>query len=96
MEIYNHFKEKTIINTIECTYVTFSKNREACISEDYGITVYYKESRDESKFPGTVNQESIQEYFVTKVRNSKKDIVHIDKKLFDLPDVKPWHIYGKY
>lgn len=89
-------KEKTKINNIECTYIVFSPNREACVSEDYGVAIYYKESKDESKFLGTTNLEHIREYKVNKIRNDKKDILHIDKAIFDLPNVKPWHKYGEY
>ena len=87
---------KTVINDFPCTYIKFRPRREACISEEYGIAVYWKESVDESKYLATANKESIHEYYVQNIRNSAKDIVHINNSLFDLPDIVPIHVYGKY
>lgn len=100
---YAHMSEhpritgKKVINGYPCIYVKFSSSREACISEDYGIAIYWKNVTDESSgFSGDVNKESIIEYTVNKVKNSELDKVRIDRSLFDLPDVRPWHIYGEY
>lgn len=89
-------ERKTVINDFPCTYIKFRPRREACISEEYGIAVYLKESVDESKYPVTANKESIQEFYVQNIRNSAKDIVHINNSLFDLPNIRPIHIYKEY
>ena len=88
---------KKVINNYECINIKFSSSREVCVSEDYGIAIYWKNSTDESSgIFGDVNKESIIEYTVSKVKNSELDKVRIDRSLFDLPDVKPWHVYGEY
>ena len=64
-------------NGFECRLIKFSDEREACISDKYGIAVYQKIITDDIKHPGQKQE--------TTINLVKIDTSNIDDSTFELP-----------
>ena len=92
-------KEVKTINGYPCTNIIANDigiKKEACISQDYGVAIYLKIDAVDNSYSSDVNKSIITEYEVKNIKNSELDSINIENKLFELPNIKPFHIYGRY
>lgn len=64
-------------NGFDCRLIKFGEDREACVSDEYGIAVYHKLTTDDIKHPGNT--------MVSELNLVKIDTTPIPDSTFDLP-----------
>ena len=87
-------KGNDIVNGYKCIWIKFNDYISACVSKDYGIAINWSSYWIEHY--GSKEEDKYMIYEVVEVKNTDIDGYEVDDKMFELPNIKPKHIYGQY